>query len=481
MLFDQAGQVAGSAQREFAQIFPQPGWVEHDPRAILASVTSTVRQLLASTQVEPHELAGIGIANQRETTVVWDRRTGEPICNAIVWQSRQSAAICERLQAEGYASIVREKTGLLIDAYFSASKIRWMLDHVDGAQARAERGELLFGTIDCWLIWNLSGGRLHVTDISNASRTLLFDIHSRCWDDTLLRMLDIPRCMLPQVRSCSEVYGHTARSSVFGCEVPICGVAGDQQAALFGQACFEPGMAKNTYGTGCFMLMNTGTMAVPSRHGLLTTIAWELDGAVDYALEGSIFVAGSVVQWLRDGLRMIGVASESQACAESVPSSEGVYLVPAFVGLGAPYWRSDVRGAIFGLSRGTRKEHIVRAALESMAYQSRDVLAAMQADAGIPLRELRADGGAIANDFMAQFQSDMLGVPVLRPRVAEITALGAAYLAGLAVGFWESRAEIAGLWRMDRRFQPQMDEAVREGLYRGWQDAVAATIGFRVS
>ena len=481
MLFDQAGQVAGSAQREFPQIFPQPGWVEHDPREILASVTATVTQLLALTQVDPRELAGIGIANQRETTVVWDRRTGEPICNAIVWQSRQSAAICARLEAEGYASIVREKTGLLIDAYFSASKIRWMLDHVDGAQVRAERGELLFGTIDCWLIWNLSGGRLHVTDISNAARTLLFDIHARRWDDTLLQMLDIPRCMLPQVRSCSEVYGHTARSSVFGCEVPICGVAGDQQAALFGQACFDPGMAKNTYGTGCFMLMNTGSVAVPSKHGLLTTIAWELDGTVDYALEGSIFVAGSVVQWLRDGLRMIGVASESQACAESVPSSEGVYLVPAFVGLGAPYWRSDVRGAIFGLSRGTRKEHVVRAALESMAYQSRDVLAAMQGDAGIPLRELRADGGAIANDFMAQFQSDMLGVPVLRPRVAEITALGAAYLAGLAVGFWESRAEIAGLWQMDRRFQPQMDEAVRERLYRGWQDAVAATIGFRVS
>ena len=481
MLFDPAGQVAGSAQREFPQIFPQPGWVEHDPREILASVTATVTQLLASTQVDPRELAGIGITNQRETTVVWDRRTGEPICNAIVWQSRQSVSICERLEAQGYASIVREKTGLLIDAYFSASKIRWMLDHVDGAQVRAERGELLFGTIDCWLIWNLSGGRLHVTDIINAARTLLFDIHARRWDDTLLQMLDIPRCMLPQVRSCSEVYGHTARSSVFGCEVPICGVAGDQQAALFGQACFEPGMAKNTYGTGCFMLMNTGSVAVPSKHGLLTTIAWELDGTVEYALEGSIFVAGSVVQWLRDGLRMIGVASESQVCAESVPSSEGVYLVPAFVGLGAPYWRSDVRGAIFGLSRGTRKEHVVRAALESMAYQSRDVLAAMQADAGIPLRELRADGGAIANDFMAQFQSDMLGVPVLRPRVAEITALGAAYLAGLAVGFWESRAEIAGLWQMDRRFQPQMDEAVRERLYRGWQDAVAATIGFRVS
>ena len=481
MLFDHAGTVAGSAQCEFPQIFPQPGWVEHDPREILASVTATITQLLASTQVDPRELAGIGIANQRETTVVWDRRTGEPICNAIVWQSRQSAPICERLEAEGYASIVREKTGLLIDAYLSASKIRWMLDHVDGAQARAERGELLFGTIDCWLIWNLSGGRLHVTDISNASRTLLFDIHARCWDDALLRMLDIPRCMLPQVRSCSEVYGHTARSSVFGCEVPICGVAGDQQAALFGQACFEPGMAKNTYGTGCFMLMNTGSVAVPSRHGLLTTIAWELDGTVEYALEGSIFVAGSVVQWLRDGLRMIGVASESQACAESVPSSEGVYLVPAFVGLGAPYWRSDVRGAILGLSRGTRKEHVVRAALESMAYQSRDVLAAMQADAGIPLKELRADGGAITNDFMVQFQSDMLGVPVLRPRVAEITAQGAAYLAGLAAGFWESRAQIAGLWQMECRFQPQMEEAERERLYRGWRDAVAATLGFRVS
>ena len=481
MLFDHAGQVAGSAQREFSQIFPQPGWVEHDPREILASVTATIAQVLASTQVNPRELAGIGIANQRETTVVWDRRTGEPICNAIVWQSRQSVSICERLEAQGYASIVREKTGLLIDAYFSASKIRWMLDHVDGAQARAARGELLFGTIDCWLIWNLSGGRLHLTDVSNAARTLLFDIHACRWDDTLLQMLDIPRCMLPQVRSCSEVYGHTARSSVFGCEVPICGMAGDQQAALFGQACFDPGMAKNTYGTGCFMLMNTGSVAVPSGHGLLTTIAWELDGTVEYALEGSIFVAGSVVQWLRDGLRMIGVASESQACAESVASSEGVYLVPAFVGLGAPYWRSDVRGAIFGLSRGTRREHVVRAALESMAYQSRDVLAAMQADAGIPLRELRADGGAIANDFMAQFQSDMLGVPVLRPRVAEITALGAAYLAGLAVGFWESRAQIAGLWQVDRRFQPQMEEAVRERLYRGWRDAVAATIGFRVS
>ena len=480
MLFDRAGRVVGSAQREFRQIFPQPGWVEHDPHEILASVLETVAEVLAATRINASELAGIGITNQRETTVVWERHTGKPVHNAIVWQSRQSLAICEQLEADGYASLVRKKTGLLIDAYFSGSKIRWILDNVDGARVRAERGDLLFGTIDSWLIWNLTGGNLHVTDVSNAARTLLFDIHARCWDDELLRMLDIPRCMLPQVRSCSEVYGHTAGVNDFPSGVPISGVAGDQQAALFGQACFEPGMAKNTYGTGCFMLMNTGAIAVPSRHGLLTTIAWELDGKVEYALEGSIFVAGSVVQWLRDGLRMLEQASDSQADAESVTSSEGVYLVPAFVGLGAPYWRSDVRGAMFGLSRGTRKEHVVRAALESMAYQARDVLAAMEADAGIPLKELRADGGAIANDFMAQFQSDMLGVPVLRPQVAETTALGAAYLAGLSVGFWESRAQIAQLWQMDRCFQPKMDEVMRESLYRGWCDAVHATIGFRV-
>ena len=480
MLFDRAGAVAGSAQREFRQIFSQPGWVEHDPQEILASVLATVAEVLTAAQVDAGELAGIGITNQRETTVVWDRRTGQPVHNAIVWQSRQSLAICEKLEADGYAPLVREKTGLLIDAYFSGSKIRWILDHVDGARARAERGELLFGTIDSWLIWNLSGGKLHVTDVSNAARTLLFDIHTRQWDDELLRMLGIPRSMLPEVRSCSEIYGHTTALPGLSAGIPISGVAGDQQAALFGQTCFEPGMAKNTYGTGCFMLMHTGTQAVPSRHGLLTTIAWELDGAVEYALEGSIFVAGSVVQWLRDGLLMLQHASESQACAESVDSSEGVYLVPAFVGLGAPYWRSDVRGAMFGLSRGTRKEHVVRAALESMAYQSRDVLAAMEADAGIPLKELRADGGAIANDFMAQFQSDMLGVPVLRPKVAETTALGAAYLAGLAVGFWESREQIAALWQVDRCFRPAMEESRRERLYRGWQDAVNATIGFRV-
>jgi len=480
MLFDRAGRVAGSAQREFRQIFPQPGWVEHDPQEILSSVLATVAEALNRAHLDVGQLAGIGIANQRETTVVWDRRTGEPVYNAIVWQSRQSVTICEQLENDGYAPLVRAKTGLLVDAYFSGSKIRWILDHVEGARSRAERGELLFGTIDSWLIWNLTDGKLHVTDVSNAARTLLFDIHARRWDDELLRMLDIPRCMLPQVRSSSEVYGHTAASQFFGCEVPIGGVAGDQQAALFGQACFTPGMAKNTYGTGCFMLMNTGSQAVPSRHGLLTTIAWELDGAVEYALEGSIFVAGSVVQWLRDGLQMLKQACDSQACAESVSSSEGVYLVPAFVGLGAPYWRSDVRGAMFGLSRGTRREHVVRAALESMAYQSRDVLGAMEADADIALLELRADGGAVANDFLMQFQSDMLGVPVVCPQIEETTALGAAYLAGLAVGFWQSRAQLAELWQKGRGYRPKMDDATREHLYRGWRDAVNATMGFRV-
>jgi len=480
ILFDHSGSVVGVAQREFVQVFPQPGWVEHNPREILTSILVTVTELLANTQVELGEIAAIGITNQRETTVVWDRATGQPIHNAIVWQSRQSLDICEQLKRDGCEPLVRERTGLLIDAYFSATKLRWILDHVDGAQQRAERGELLFGTIDSWLIWNLSGGATHVTDVSNAARTLLYDIHRRYWDDDLLAMLNIPRAMLPEVRSSSEIYAHTAPAQFFGARVPIAGVAGDQQAALFGQACFTAGMAKNTYGTGCFMLMNTGEQAVSSTHGLLTTIAWQLGDRVDYALEGSIFVAGSVIQWLRDGLRMLGKASDSQAYAERVASSDGVYMVPAFVGLGAPYWRSDVRGAVFGLSRGTSKEHFVRAALESMAYQSRDVLTAMEADAGMALKELRADGGAIANDFMAQFQSDMLGVPVLRPRVQETTALGAAYMAGLAVGFWQSCEEIASLWQVDRRFEPQMRETERDQLYRGWQDAVNATMGFRV-
>ena len=480
ILFDHAGGIAGTAQREFGQIFPQPGWVEHNPREILTSVLSTITEVMNNAQVDAGAIAAIGITNQRETTVVWDKTSGQPIYNAIVWQSRQTREICDKLKADGHDDMVRAKTGLLIDAYFSGTKVKWILDHVEGARERAERGELLFGTIDTWLIWNLTGGKAHVTDVTNASRTLMYDIHARQWDDELLAMLEVPKAMLPEVRSSSEVYGHTLGQHFFGQQVPIAGVAGDQQAALFGQACFEPGMAKNTYGTGCFMLMNTGETAVTSKNGLLTTIAWGIDGKVEYALEGSIFVAGSVIQWLRDGLRMLGKSSDSQEYAERAGDNGGVYMVPAFVGLGAPYWRSDVRGAIFGLSRGTSKEHFVRAAVESMAYQTRDVLAAMEADAGIRLKELRADGGAIANDFLAQFQSDILDVPVLRPKVAETTALGAAYLAGLAVGFWASREDIVRHWAIDRRFEPAMPEERREALYAGWRQAAQATLGFKI-
>jgi glycerol kinase len=480
MLFDRQGRVAGVAQREFRQIFRQPGWVEHDPREIMTSVLTTVTEVMHRAQASPRDIAGIGITNQRETTVVWDKASGQPIHDAIVWQSRQTRDICDELLAAGHDQMVRARTGLLIDAYFSGTKVKWLLDHVDGARERARRGELLFGTIDSWLIWNLTGGEVHVTDVTNASRTLMYDIHRRDWDDELLAMLDVPRAMLPAVRSCSEIYGDTAPQFFFGHRVPIAGVAGDQQAALFGQACFEAGMAKNTYGTGCFLLMNTGDKAVRSSNGLLTTIAWQLDGRVEYALEGSIFVAGSVVQWLRDGLHIIEQADESKTSAESVEDNGGVYVVPAFVGLGAPYWRSDVRGAMFGLTRGTERGHLVRASLEAIAYQTRDVLAAMQADAGIELKELRADGGAIANDLLAQFQSDQLGVPLLRPKVAETTALGAAYLAGLATGFWSSRAEIAAQWAVDRRFEPSMPPDQRESLYAGWQRAVQATIGFKV-
>ena len=481
VLFDHDGQIVGTAQREFTQIFPQPGWVEHNPREILTSVLVTLTEVINTAQVSAESIVGIGITNQRETAVVWDKATGQPIYNAIVWQSRQTRDICDQLQADGYEDMVRAKTGLLIDAYFSGTKVKWILDHVDGARARADKGELLFGTIDTWLIWNLTGGKAHVTDYTNASRTLMFNIHTREWDDELLKMLDVPRAMLPEVRSSSEVYGTTLPQYLLGREVPIAGVAGDQQAALFGQACFEPGMAKNTYGTGCFMLMNTGEKAVTSKSGLLTTIAWGIDGKVEYALEGSVFVAGSVIQWLRDGLRMLGKASDSQSYAERAQDSDGVYFVPAFVGLGAPYWRSDVRGAVFGLSRGTTKEQFIRAALESMAYQTRDVLAAMELDSGISLKELRADGGAIANDFMAQFQADILNIAVLRPKVQETTAQGAAYLAGLATGFWSSREEIAKQWAVDKRFEPTMPEDRREKLYAGWKQAVEATMGFKVA
>ena len=480
MLFDHDGAVAGVAQREFEQIFPRPGWVEHKPREIMTSVLTTLTELINNTGVDVADIAAIGITNQRETTVVWDKKTGEPVYNAVVWQSRHSAEICSELREQGHEEMIRDKTGLLVDAYFSATKLKWIFDNVDGVRERAENGELLFGTIDSWVLWNLTGGKVHVTDVTNASRTLLFNIRDRKWDPELLELFGVPESMLPEVRSCSEVYGHIQSKYFFGTEIPICGIAGDQQAALFGQACFTPGMAKNTYGTGCFTLMNTGENATPSDNGLLTTIAWELDGRLEYALEGSIFVAGSVVQWLRDGLRMLGRASDSQDYANRAKDSDGVYLVPAFTGLGAPYWNSNVRGAMFGLSRGTSKEHMIRAALESIAYQSTDVLKAMQVDAGVELTELRADGGAIANDFLAQFQADMLGVDVLRPRVNETTALGAAYLAGLAVGFWESREQIGEQWAIERRFEPRMNTEQRDQLYAGWQRAVEATMGFRV-
>jgi len=479
LAFDRMGRVIASAQREFTQYFPQPGWVEHDALEIWASVQAVIATVRDHESMRGRQIAAIGVTNQRETTVVWDRRTGQPIHHAIVWQSRQTRELCDAAVARGHDALVRSRTGLLIDAYFSATKIQWILDHVPGARERARRGELAFGTIDSWLVWNLSGGKAHVTDVGNAARTLLYDIHACRWDDELLALFDVPESLLPEVRASSEIYARTNLVAP-NQSIPLAGVAGDQQAALFGQACFTPGMAKNTYGTGCFMLMHTGDRAVASNSGLLTTIAWQLDGKVEYALEGSIFVAGSAVQWLRDGLGLIASAPESCAAALRLASNEGVYLVPAFVGLGAPYWRSDVRGAIFGLTRGTLREHLARAALEAMAYQTRDVLAAMQADAGIELATLRVDGGAIANDFLAQFQADLLGVTVQRPRQTETTALGAAYLAGLAVGYWSGRGEIARQWQRERDFEPALAADARERLYADWKRAVAATLEFRV-
>jgi glycerol kinase len=477
LLFDRHGAIVATAQREFSQYFPQPGWVEHDPHEIVRTVETTIAEVLAQAGVGAERLAGIGITNQRETTVVWDRRSGEPVHPAIVWQSRQSVPQCERLRAAGAETLLRERTGLVLDAYFSATKVQWILEHVPGARERAARGELLFGTIDCWLAWRLSGGAAHVTDVSNAARTLLFDIHERRWCPELLDLFGIPASMLPEVRGNSGHFADTAADGVLGRAVPILGMAGDQQAALFGQACFAPGMAKVTYGTGCFLLLNTGAQAVASRNGLLTTIAWELDGRVEYALEGSVFVAGSALQWLRDGLGLIARAGESQGCAERSADSGGVYFVPAFVGLGAPYWRSDARGAVFGLSRGTTRDQFVRATLESLAYQTRDVLDAMQADAGLRLAELRADGGAIANDFLAQFQADLLDTPLERPHVGESTVQGAAWLAGLAAGWWD-RDTLARQREVERRFEPAMEAARRAALYAGWQRAVHATLAF---
>jgi glycerol kinase len=477
ILFDREGVIKGVAQREFRQIFPKPGWVEHDAMEIWTTQAGVAVEVLAGAHARARDVAAIGITNQRETTVVWDRRTGEPIANAIVWQDRRTADVCDRLRADGAEPLFRERTGLVLDAYFSGTKLAWLLDHIDGARARAERGELAFGTIDSWLIWKLTDGRLHITDSSNASRTLLFNIHTLQWDDELLRVLNVPRGVLPDVRASSEIYGEV--STALGLEsVTLGGIAGDQQAALFGQMCTSPGLTKNTYGTGCFMLQNTGTSAPASKHKLLTTVAWTCGGKTDYALEGSVFIGGAVVQWLRDGLGIIRSSGEVEALAASVPDNGNVYLVPAFAGLGAPHWDQYARGAIVGLTRGATAGHIARAALESIAFQSADLLDAMQADAGVRLEELRVDGGASRNDLLMQFQSDLIGAPVVRPQVTETTALGAAYLAGLAAGFWKNTDEIASQWRADRRFEPAMPAPRVRELRARWTQALERSKGW---
>lgn len=479
ILFDKAGSIVKVTQQEFEQIFPKPGWVEHNATEIWESIQHVMSKVIRDANITPTDIAAIGITNQRETTVIWDKATGVPIYNAIVWQSRQTVPICDAIKAKGKEKLFRERTGLVVDAYFSGTKVKWILDHVAGSRERAQKGELLFGSIDTWLIWKLSGGNAHVTDYSNASRTMMYDIYKLQWDQELLDILDVPKQILPEVRPSSEVYAHTHKAVFHGAEIPISGAAGDQQAALFGQACFEVGMAKNTYGTGSFMLMNTGTKGIPSQNGLLTTIAWGLNGNVEYALEGSIFVTGSAVQWLRDGLKIIEKAPETETMASGLPSNEGVYLVPAFVGLGAPYWDDKVRGALFGITRGTGREEIIRATLESIAYQTADVLKTMNTDSKYPLAKLRVDGGAVMNNFLMQFQADILGVPVERPVVQETTALGAAYLAGLAVGFWNDKSEISKNWQIDRTFEPKMAEAERNRLYGGWQLAVKAAQVFK--
>lgn len=471
IIFDNESHIVSVSQKEFTQYFPKPGWVEHDANEIYHTMLEVMREALAQSNLTANEISAIGITNQRETAVVWDKKTGDPVYNAIVWQSRQTAEICEDLKARGLVDEFREKTGLVIDAYFSGTKVKWILDNVEGAREKAEKGDLLFGTIDCWLVWKLTGGKVHITDYSNASRTLMFNIKELKWDDQLLEYLTVPKSMLPEVRPSSDIYGWT-EPSILGGMVNIAGIAGDQQAALFGQTCFEPGMAKNTYGTGCFMLMNTGTTPIPSKNGLVTTIAWGLDGKVEYALEGSIFVAGSAIQWLRDGLRLIDTAPDSEWVAKRVPDSDGVYVVPAFVGLGAPYWDMDARGLIIGITRGTKKSHIVRATLDSMAYQTKDVLGAMEADSGIKLAALKVDGGAVANNMLMQFQADILGVPVDRPQVIETTALGAAYLAGLAVGVWDSKEDLVSSWKLQNRFEPTMDPEKSSAYYKGWRKAV---------
>ncbi len=478
IVFDKHSNIISVAQKEFTQYFPQPGYVEHDPNEIWLSILAVIAGVFQSHEIQPSQIKAIGITNQRETTIVWDKVTGIPIYNAIVWQSRQSAPICDELKAQGLSDKIRSKTGLVIDAYFSATKLKWILDHVPGARERANRGELLFGTIDTWLIWKLTGNKVHATDYSNASRTMMYNIHTLSWDKEILDILDIPEIMLPKVMDSSGLFGKTAPYHFFNYEVPITGVAGDQQAALFGQACFTQGMAKNTYGTGCFLLMNTGDKAMVSKHGLLTTIAWGLDGKITYALEGSVFVAGSAIQWIRDGLGLIASAPESERSAEAVESSEGVYVVPAFVGLGAPYWDDKARGAIFGLTRGTTRDHLIRATLESMCYQTKDILTAMEQDSMTKLKALRVDGGAVANNFLMQFQSDLLQTKVIRNQINETTALGAAYLAGLAVGYWTNKEDVELNNNVERIFNPILDDTKVQELYEGWLKAVHSTCTF---
>ena len=471
VVVDENGKVVAVHGMEFPQIYPQPGWVEHDPAQILSSQVESLKKAVEKAAIDPKDIVGIGITNQRETTIIWDKATGKPVCNAIVWQCRRTAAEIERLKAEGASEIIRKKTGLIPDAYFCGSKIQWILRNVPGARVAAQAGELLFGTVDTWLIWNLTREHAHVTDVSNASRTMLFNIHTMDWDQELLDLMEIPHVLLPKVVDSSGVVGMLDKS-ILGVEIPIAGIAGDQQAALFGQACYEKGMVKTTYGTGGFLLMQTGTEAVESENGLLTTVAWRMGGKTEYALEGSVFVAGASIQWLRDEMKLISSAAESEEVALSVPDTAGVYVVPAFTGMGAPYWDMYGRGAIVGLTRGAGRAHIVRATLEAIAFQNADVMDAMTRDSGIPLSQMRADGGASANGFLMQFQADVLGIPVVRPAVTETTAMGAAYLAGLAVGVWESREQVAALWRTDRIFQPQWSEDQRAESLRQWHRAV---------
>ena len=477
MLFDKDGSIKSVAQKEFRQIYPKAGWVEHDAQEIWSTQAGVAAEVVAQAGIDGTGIAGIGITNQRETTVIWDRKTGKPIYNAIVWQDRRTSEYCDELKEKGHANMIQEKTGLVLDAYFSGTKVKWILDNVEGARERAKKGELAFGTIDSWLIWNFTKGETHITDVTNASRTLLFNINSMEWDDEILELMDIPKSLLPEVKQSSEVYGHT-KTTLFASKVPIAGIAGDQQAALFGQMCTKPGMVKNTYGTGCFMLMNIGDKPIKSKNNLLTTVAWKVDGKTEYALEGSVFIGGAVVQWLRDELGIIRESKDVEYFANKVEDSDGVYLVPAFAGLGAPHWNQYARGMMVGITRGTTSAHIARASQDSIAYQILDLLNAMNADSGIDIKELRVDGGATVNDTLIQFQSDLLQVPVIRPKITETTALGAAYLAGLAVGYWKDKDDIQKQWQVDKKFEPTMDAGKVAELTKGWKRAVKAAISW---